>query len=142
MKIIAPPFTITNESAHLFKGLHYPYCRSCKGYKTASGFSQSYITSEWATCLSCRRKHEKISRTKTPEERILHSLRQRLRKLDPKLSKQWKPNDITTLFTKYNPTRNPKLQTVVRINVNAPFLPPNAQMVSRGEAKRIACATQ
>ena len=135
MKVIQPPFSINKENAGLFQGLFY--CRSCAGYRPATYFQDAYVKSQRARCKTCRRKHEQ-SKTKSPEQRVLLSLRQKLRKLDRQLCKQWTLQDIVNLFSKYNPSRQPNRSTVVVCNPTLAFTPQNAMMVSRGEARRLA----
>ena len=135
MKVIQPPFSISKENANLFQGLFY--CRSCAGYRPATCFQGAYVKSQRARCKTCRRKYEQ-SKTKSPEQRVLISLRQKLRKIDRQLSKQWPRQDIVNLFSKYNPTREPKRCTVVVRDPTVAFTPSNAIMVSRGEARRLA----
>ena len=135
MKVIQPPFSITKENADLFQGLLY--CKSCAGYKSAICFQHAYVKVQRARCKSCRRKNER-SKSKPLEQRVLTSLRQKLRKIDRQLCKRWTCQDIINLFTKYNPSWEPKRSTVVVRDPTAAFLPSNAMLVSRGDARRLA----
>ena len=136
MKTINPPFSISISNAHLFEGLFY--CKTCHGYKNSTEFHPNYVKVQRPMCKHCRCKSEKAKRTKSPELRILTALRQRLRKIDPKLARLWQNTDISSLLSKFNPKKDPKRFTVVARDPTQRFIPSNAILVTRSEARRLS----
>ena len=137
MRELRPPYarTAANGDEHCF-------CAACDAYRPRAAFYATALAKRARTCKTCWRKQQRVRRAASAVDRMLHSVRNRLRARGHReLARAWERSDVVDVLRRHGRSAPPYFRrdghlTLVRADPAVPLYPHNARPVPTRDVRQ------